>query len=95
MKKPVGIFDSGFGGLTALSEFRRLRPNENIVFFGDNARAPYGAKTQDEIKACTAYIVDFLNACGAKAILAACGTISLNAGDVVKASAAPSPIFPR
>lgn len=88
--RPVGIFDSGFGGLTAVAEFRRLMPNENVVFFGDNARAPYGAKTPDEIKKCTGEIIDFLVSSGVKAVLAACGTISLNAGEVLKNAAVPS-----
>lgn len=88
--RPVGIFDSGFGGLTALMEFRRLMPNENILFFGDNGRAPYGAKTREGIKEGTKNIVDFLVNSGCKAVLAACGTISLNAGDVVASAAVPS-----
>lgn len=88
--RPVGIFDSGFGGLTAVSEFKRLMPEENIIFFGDNARAPYGAKTPEEIKKCTAELIEYLVKSGVKAVLAACGTISLNAGEVVENAAVPS-----
>ena len=86
----VGIFDSGFGGLTSVMEFRRLMPEENIIFFGDNARAPYGARSREEIRAFTAEILELFRALGAKAVLAACGTISLNAGDVIKGCGLPS-----
>ncbi|MBO5767909.1 MAG: glutamate racemase, partial [Clostridia bacterium] len=47
---PIGVFDSGLGGLTAMSELARLMPNEDIVYFGDNARIPYGTKSPEIIK---------------------------------------------
>ena len=87
--RPVGVFDSGFGGLTAYSVIKQIMPDENVIFFGDNSRAPYGAKTREEIQSCTKNIVDFLIASGAKALLAACGTISLNAGNVLGAASVP------
>lgn len=74
--KPIGIFDSGLGGLTLFKEFKKLMPGENIVYFGDTARVPYGAKNKDEIKKCTAQDVNFLNTFSPKIIVAACGTVS-------------------
>ena len=46
---PIGVFDSGLGGLTVLKELRRLLPHENFIFIGDSARAPYGSRTPEEI----------------------------------------------
>ena len=88
--RPVGIFDSGFGGLSALAEFRRLMPEENIIFFGDSGRVPYGSKPVDELRACAANNIRFLIHSGAKAILAACGTCSLTAGEIISASSVPA-----
>lgn len=88
--RPVGIFDSGFGGLSALNEFRNLMPNENIIFFGDSGRVPYGSKSSAELKECAGNNISFLIRTGVKAILAACGTCSLIAGDVISASPVPS-----
>ena len=82
--KPVGIFDSGFGGLTALSEFRKLMPDENIIFLGDNGHAPYGGRTKQELHRLAGQNVDFLYSFGVKAILAACGTVSINAPNVLE-----------
>ena len=45
---PIGVFDSGLGGLTVLKELRRLLPHENFIFVGDSARAPYGSRTPEE-----------------------------------------------
>ena len=84
--RPVGIFDSGFGGLSALAEFRKLMPDEDIVFFGDNGRVPYGSKSRAELMDCARSNILFLSRQGAKAILAACGTCSLVVGDVLSAS---------
>ena len=84
--RPVGIFDSGFGGLSALAEFRKLMPDEDIVFFGDNGRVPYGSKSRSELMECARSNIGFLTRHGAKAILAACGTCSLVVGDVLSAS---------
>lgn len=88
--RPVGIFDSGFGGLSALAEFRKLMPDENIIFFGDSGRVPYGSKKSTELKLCAANNIKFLVRSDAKAVLAACGTCSLIAGDVISASPVPA-----
>ena len=81
--RPVGFFDSGFGGLTALSAFREILPEEDILFFGDSGRAPYGAKTTEELRTCAANILHFFRDTGVKAVFAACGTCSLLAGDLI------------
>lgn len=73
---PIGVFDSGFGGLSAVRELIRLLPGENVVYFGDNARIPYGDKSPQTIGEYAAQDAAFLLSCGVKAILAACGTVS-------------------
>ncbi len=79
MKKlPIGVFDSGLGGLTALSELNRLLPNEDIIYFGDNARIPYGTKSPEVIRKFALQDTRFLLSKGVKAILVACGTVSSN-----------------
>ncbi len=77
-KLPIGVFDSGLGGLTALAELKRLLPNEDIIYFGDNARIPYGTKSPEIIKKFALQDTRFLLSKGVKAILVACGTVSSN-----------------
>ena len=73
---PIGVFDSGFGGLTAVRELRRILPGEDIVYFGDNARIPYGDKSAETIVKYACQDAAFLLSLGVKAILVACGTVS-------------------
>lgn len=75
-KRPIGVFDSGLGGLTAVSEIMRLLPDEDIVYFGDTARVPYGTRSEDTILRYAKEDVDFLRSFDIKAILMACGTVS-------------------
>lgn len=75
---PIGVFDSGLGGLTALSELKCLMPEESIIYFGDNARIPYGTKSPEVIKKFALQDTRFLLSRGVKAILIACGTVSSN-----------------
>jgi len=82
--RPIGVFDSGLGGLTALRELRKLLPREKIIYFGDTGRMPYGGRTQEEILRFTAQNVDFLKQFGVKFILSACGTTSTLALPVLK-----------
>lgn len=79
----IGIFDSGLGGLCAVRELEKLLPNENIVYFGDTGRVPYGSKSRDTIRKYTREDASFLLSHGVKAILAACGTVSSNALDCI------------
>lgn len=81
--RPVGIFDSGLGGLTAAETLRKLMPDENIVYFGDTGRCPYGTRGAEELRKMAREDMEFLAARGAKAIIAACGTVSSTAPEVL------------
>lgn len=74
--RPIGIFDSGLGGLTAMTVLSRLLPGEDLIYFGDTGRMPYGTKTKTELLKIARQDIDFLRDMGAKLILAACGTVS-------------------
>lgn len=81
---PIGVFDSGVGGLTVAREIMRHLPNENIVYFGDTARVPYGSKSKDNIIRFSRQIINFLKTKEVKAIVIACNTASALALDVVR-----------
>ena len=78
---PIGVFDSGVGGLTVAREIMRQIPNEKIVYFGDTARLPYGSKSKDTITRYSRQIVRFLETQDVKAIVVACNTASAYALD--------------
>lgn len=80
---PVGVFDSGIGGLTVAREIMRQTPEERIVYFGDTARVPYGSKSQDTIVRYSRQIIRFLRTKGVKAIVIACNTASAYALEIV------------
>ena len=80
---PIGVFDSGVGGLTVAREIIRQMPNEHIVYFGDTARLPYGSKSQDTIIRYSRQIIRFLMTKEVKAIVIACNTASAYALDTV------------
>jgi glutamate racemase len=71
---PIGFFDSGVGGISVLKTAFELMPNENYIYFGDNANAPYGEKSEDEIKSLSLAAGRFLFDKGVKAIVIACNT---------------------
>ena len=73
---PIGVFDSGVGGLTVAREIMRNLPNERIVYFGDTARVPYGSKSKDTIIRYAKQIIRFLRTQDVKAIVIACNTAS-------------------
>ena len=73
---PIGVFDSGVGGLTVAREIMRQLPKEDIVYFGDTARVPYGSKSKDNIIRYSRQIVRFLQTKDVKAIVIACNTAS-------------------
>ncbi len=73
---PIGVFDSGVGGLTVVREIMRQIPNEKIVYFGDTARVPYGSKSKDTVTRFSRQIVRFLQTQEVKAIVIACNTAS-------------------
>ena len=74
--RPIGIFDSGLGGLTALRAFRELMPGEDIIYFGDTGRVPYGSRPAGQLRVMAQQDLAFLADRGVKAIIAACGTVS-------------------
>ena len=75
-KRPIGVFDSGLGGLTAVRELRRILPEENIVYFGDTGRLPYGSRSPEVIREYASECMRFLEEQGVKLILVACGPVS-------------------
>lgn len=81
---PIGVFDSGVGGLTVAREIMRQLPNENLVYFGDTARVPYGSKSKNTIIRYSRQIIHFLKTKDVKAIVIACNTASALALDVVR-----------
>ena len=89
--RPVGFFDSGLGGLTALAAFKELLPAENIIYFGDTANCPYGVKTLGELNRLAENNLRFLASFGCKAVLAACGTVASNSMAVLNSF--PLPVF--
>lgn len=72
----IGVFDSGLGGLTAVREMLEILPHENIIYFGDTGRVPYGSKSRDTISRYALQDARFLKSRGVKFIVAACGTVS-------------------
>ena len=74
--RAIGIFDSGLGGLTSVKTIKTLLPHENIIYFGDTARTPYGSKSVDTINHFSKEIVDFLINRDVKSICIACNTVS-------------------
>ena len=81
---PIGVFDSGIGGLTVAREIMRQMPQERIVYFGDTARVPYGSKSQETVLRYSRQIIRFLKTQGVKAIVIACNTASACALETVK-----------
>ena len=82
--RPIGIFDSGVGGLTVTSRVINELPNEEIVYFGDTARVPYGSKSKETVIRYSRQIVRFLQKQGVKAIVIACNTASALALDTLE-----------
>lgn len=78
----IGVFDSGLGGLTAVKELIRFLPNENIVYFGDTSRVPYGNRSKETITRYAMQDARFLQTKDIKILIAACGTVSSVAGNL-------------
>jgi glutamate racemase len=81
---PIGVFDSGIGGLTVVRAITRRLPNENIMYFGDTARVPYGPKSPQVVREYAAQDVKVLMERGVKMVVVACNTVSAVALDVVQ-----------
>lgn len=91
-KRPIGIFDSGVGGLTVVKEVINAMPNENIIYFGDTARVPYGSKSKETVFNFSCQIIRFLKKQNVKAIIIACNTVSSNCYDDLKSEFPGIPI---
>lgn len=76
---PIGVFDSGMGGLTVMREMISQLPNESIIYFGDTARVPYGPKSPDTVLRYSREITAFLKGEGVKALVVACNTATAHA----------------
>lgn len=83
-EKSIGIMDSGLGGLTCVRELNKLLPHENICYFGDTERSPYGILTPNTIVKYSAQIASFLNSQSIKILIIACGTISGVAAEALR-----------
>jgi glutamate racemase len=82
--RAIGVFDSGVGGLTVLSEIQRRLPDEPTVYLGDNARTPYGPRPADEVRRFTLEAVEWLLAQDVKLLVLACNTATARALDAVR-----------
>ena len=82
--RPIGVFDSGLGGLTAVRVLRRILPEENLIYFGDTARVPYGGRSRETLLKYARQDLRFLRSFDLKAVLIACGTISTTSLDVLQ-----------
>jgi glutamate racemase len=85
-RAPIGVFDSGVGGLTVLSELLRELPGERFVYFGDTANCPYGVRPEVEVQELAANAARFLLARGAKIIVVACNAASVSARETLRAA---------
>lgn len=92
-QRPIGVFDSGVGGLTVVRALMERLPMENIVYFGDTARVPYGVKSRTTIETFSAQIVAFLLEHDVKALVIACNTIAAVAGQKVRTMAGDMPVL--
>ena len=81
--RPIGVYDSGVGGLTGLRALMRMLPGEDFVYFSDSGRMPYGPRPLAQLRRIAVQDMDYLASFGVKAILAACGTVSSTAPDIL------------
>lgn len=90
---PIGIFDSGIGGLTVVKAVRNALPDENIIYFGDTARVPYGIKSEETVRSYALEITKFLLERNVKMILIACNTVSATAREQIQNMAGDIPVL--
>ncbi len=90
---PIGICDSGAGGLTVLREMQKMMPKENFIYFGDTARLPYGSKSRRAIARASLSVAHFLAEKGIKALVVACNSSSAAALGDIKESVYPIPVL--
>ena len=90
---PIGVFDSGVGGLTVLRALRELLPAEDLIYLGDTARLPYGTKSPASVQRYARHAADFLVERGIKLLLVACNTASALALEQLREQLAPLPVI--
>jgi glutamate racemase len=90
---PIGIFDSGVGGLTVLSAIHAALPDEELIYLGDTARVPYGTKSPQSVQRYAEHAADYLVARGIKLLVVACNTASALALEQLRARLAPMPVI--
>jgi glutamate racemase len=91
-RRPIGVFDSGIGGLTVAREIMRRLPHESLIYFGDTARVPYGNKSPDTVRRYSREIMDLLLGRGVKLVVVACNTASAHALEDLR-SKGPVPVI--
>lgn len=84
MQRPIGVFDSGVGGISVLRELVALMPNENYIFYGDSKNAPYGTKSLEEVQQLTCRVAEYMLEQGAKALVVACNTATSAAIQILR-----------
>lgn len=87
--RPIGVFDSGLGGLTAVKELKKVLPQEDILYFGDTGRVPYGTRSRETIIKYASQDMNFLMKNNVKAVVAACGTVSSVAKEIGESLGVP------
>mgnify|MGYP005918256047 CR=1 FL=1 len=90
---PIGVFDSGVGGISVLRELVAQMPNENYIFFGDSKNAPYGTKTLEEVQKLTCADAEYLLSRGVKALVVACNTATSAAIRILREKYADMPVI--
>ncbi len=91
--RPIGVFDSGVGGLTVVKQIVKLLPEESLVYFGDTARVPYGSKSKETVTKFSSQIIRFLKTKNVKAVVIACNTVSSNCYEELSAQFPDLPII--
>lgn len=89
-RRPVGIFDSGLGGLTGLMALRELLPEEDLIYFGDTGRMPYGGRPVAQLRRMAVQNLDFMASFDVKAIFVVCGTFSSTSADLLAGYPVPA-----
>lgn len=92
-QRPIGIFDSGLGGLTVVKEVMKKLKDESIIYFGDTARVPYGSKSKETVTKFSAQIIRFLKEKDVKAVIIACNTANSNSIEAVREAFPELPIL--
>lgn len=85
-KQPIGIFDSGIGGISVLSEIIKILPHEEFIYFADTLHAPYGTKSEDMVQSLAIKATEFLSSVGIKSLVIACNTATSAAVDTIRKS---------